>query len=177
MTCFRSLRNISIWFVNVCRVKYVLAGEMQRYAYDQRCRECTKRNEIRAACSIAIVQTHRDDRRCEDRRAEGAMEWRMRKARARSRQEHQGSCATLTTMPHRVQTQHEKRVERTLLATGCPYEPRTFEIGASWVIGAGIGAATGPCRSRLRLLSRFAVGVGAKLPIGGNREVSARGVC
>jgi paired amphipathic helix protein Sin3a len=62
-------------------------------------------------------------------------------------------------------------------APPCAYDPRTFDVGASWVMGAGMGAATGPCRSRLRLLSRFAVGVGAKLPIGGNREVSARGVC
>jgi hypothetical protein len=55
----------------------------------------------------------------------------MRKARARSRQEHQGSCATLTTMPHRAQMQHGKRDERTLLATGWPYVPRMFEVGGS----------------------------------------------
>jgi hypothetical protein len=41
-----------------------------------------------------------------------------------------------------------------------------LEVGTSCVIGVGMVAATGPCRSRLRLLSRLAVGVGAKLPMG-----------
>jgi len=65
----------------------------------------------------------------------------------------------------------------TLLTLLCPNPLRALAVGGSCVIGAGIGAATGPCRSRLRLLSRLAVGVGAKLPIGGSRDVSARGVC
>jgi len=67
---------------------------------------------------------------------------------------------------------------RTLFTLPWPYPPRMFDVGGSCDVGVGIGAATGPCRSRFRLLSRLAVGVGAKLPIGGSREVSARpGVC
>lgn len=55
-----------------------------------------------------------------------------------------------------------------------------LEVGGSCCIDIGMAAAAppGPCRSpRLRLLSRLAVGVGAKLPMGGSLEVSARGVC
>jgi hypothetical protein len=45
-------------------------------------------------------------------------------------------------------------------------------------VGMAAAEAPAPCRSlRFRLLSRFAVGVGAKLPIGGSLDVSARGVC